>query len=120
MLAAAKALGVNQSTVQRRLSELEDRLGQQLIERHRGGYRLTELGVQLRPDAERIEAAVAALERHLASCQKRGHRHASLDMPDHRRASVDQDAPDRCLPSTAPRLEDRASDERPLSRSRQG
>jgi DNA-binding transcriptional LysR family regulator len=70
MLAAAKALGVNQSTVQRRLSELEDRLGQQLIERHRGGYRLTELGVQLRPDAERIEAAVAALERHLASCQK--------------------------------------------------
>jgi molybdate transport repressor ModE-like protein len=41
MLAAAKALGVNQSTVQRRLTELEDRLGQQLIERHRGGYRLT-------------------------------------------------------------------------------
>ena len=70
MLAAAKALGVNQSTVQRRLSELEDRLGQQLIERHRGGYRLTELGEQLRPDAERIEAAVAAFERHLASCQK--------------------------------------------------
>ena len=70
MLAAAKALGVNQSTVQRRLTELENRLGQQLIERHRGGYRLTELGEQLRPDAECIEAAVAAFERHLASCQK--------------------------------------------------
>jgi DNA-binding transcriptional LysR family regulator len=70
MLAAAKALGVNQSTVQRRLTELEDRLGQQLIERHRGGYRLTELGEQLRPDAECIEAAVAAFERRLASCQK--------------------------------------------------
>jgi molybdate transport repressor ModE-like protein len=120
MLAAAKALGVNQSTVQRRLTELEDRLGQQLIERHRGGYRLTELGEQLRPDAECIEAAVAAFERHLATCQKRADRYTSPDMPDHRCPSIDQDVPDRSLPSPAPRLEDRAGDERPLSLSRQG
>ena len=58
MLAAAKALGVNQSTVSRRLAELEKRLGHRLVERYLGGYRLTELGEQLRPDAERIEAAV--------------------------------------------------------------
>jgi DNA-binding transcriptional LysR family regulator len=70
MLAAAKALGVNQSTVSRRLAELEERLGHRLVERHLGGYRLTELGEQLWPDAECIEAAVAAFERHLASCQK--------------------------------------------------
>jgi len=70
MLAAAKALGVNQSTVSRRLAELEKRLGHRLVERYLGGYRLTELGEQLRPDAEGIEAAVAAFERHLASCQK--------------------------------------------------
>jgi DNA-binding transcriptional LysR family regulator len=70
MLAAAKALGVNQSTVQRRLSELERRLGHQLIERHLGGYRLTELGEQLRPHAEGVEGAAAAFERHLASCDR--------------------------------------------------
>jgi DNA-binding transcriptional LysR family regulator len=70
MLAAAKTLGVNQSTVSRRLAALEERVGRRLVERHLGGYRLTEHGEQLRPDAERIEAAVAAFERHLASCQK--------------------------------------------------
>jgi DNA-binding transcriptional LysR family regulator len=70
MLAAAKTLGVNQSTVSRRLAELEERLGRRLVERHVGGYRLTELGEQLRPDAERVETAVVAFERHLTSCQK--------------------------------------------------
>jgi DNA-binding transcriptional LysR family regulator len=70
MLAAAKALGVNQSTVQRRLAELEGRLRYQLIERHLGGYRLTALGEQLRPFAEEVEAAVTAFERHLSACDK--------------------------------------------------
>ena len=70
MQAAAKTLGVSQSTVSRRLAELEQRLGHRLVERDLGGYRLTEHGEQLRPDAERIEAAVASFERHLASCQK--------------------------------------------------
>src|SRR5258708_38788504 len=67
-VAAAKALGVNQSTVHRCLDELERRLGSRLIERHIGGYRITELGGELQPYAERVEDAVAALERHLASC----------------------------------------------------
>jgi len=69
-LAAAKTLGVNQSTVHRRLVELERRLGRRLIERHIGGYRLTELGEELQPYAERVEDAVAALERCLASCDQ--------------------------------------------------
>jgi hypothetical protein len=43
-LAAAKALGTSQSTVHRRLQELEKRLGRSLIKRHPTGYRLTELG----------------------------------------------------------------------------
>src|SRR5258708_14399755 len=67
-VAAAKALGVNQSTVHRRLDELERRLGSRLIERHVGGYRMTEIGGGLQAYAERVEDAVAALERHLASC----------------------------------------------------
>jgi DNA-binding transcriptional LysR family regulator len=65
--AAAKALGVNQSTVHRRLCELERQLGCRLIQRHATGYRLTMLGEELRPFAERIEMAVQDLERRAAS-----------------------------------------------------
>ena len=70
MQGAAKALGVNQSTVQRRISELEDRLGRRLVERYLSSYRLTELGAELRPRAESVEAAIAAFERHLAAYDK--------------------------------------------------
>ena len=67
MQAAAKALGVNQSTVQRRIAELEERLGRRLVERDLGGYRLTVLGEELRPAAEAVEAAAQAFERDLAA-----------------------------------------------------
>jgi DNA-binding transcriptional LysR family regulator len=67
MQAAAKALHVNQSTVQRRIAELERRVGRQLIKRQLGGYRLTKLGEKLRPAAEGVDAAMAAFERILAA-----------------------------------------------------
>jgi DNA-binding transcriptional LysR family regulator len=70
MQAAAKTLGVNLSTVQRRIAELEQRLGRRLVERHLGSYRLTELGQQLQPAAEKVDAAVAAFERQLAASDK--------------------------------------------------
>ena len=70
MHAAAQALGVNQSTVQRRIAELEGHIGRRLVERHLGGYRLTELGGELRAAAEDVEAAVTAFERRLAACDK--------------------------------------------------
>ena len=57
-LAAARSLGVNQSTVQRRLANLEAQLGQRLVERLPSGYHLTELGTALLPDAERVAASV--------------------------------------------------------------
>jgi DNA-binding transcriptional LysR family regulator len=66
-IAAAKALGVNQSTVHRRLSELERQLGRRLVERHPSGYRLTAVGEELWPLAERIETAVQDLERRAVS-----------------------------------------------------
>jgi DNA-binding transcriptional LysR family regulator len=65
--AAAVALKVNQSTVQRRLSSLEDAIGRKLVERHPTGYRLTHFGQQLLPSAEAVEASVAALERAVKS-----------------------------------------------------
>jgi DNA-binding transcriptional LysR family regulator len=67
MLAAAKAQGVNHSTVYRRLAELERRLGCKLVQRHLTGYRLTKVGLGLLPHAEHVEEAVAACERYLAS-----------------------------------------------------
>jgi DNA-binding transcriptional LysR family regulator len=54
--AAAKAAGVNQSTVQRRMVELERRIGQPLIHRHASGYQLTEFGQLLLPKAEELDA----------------------------------------------------------------
>lgn len=65
-IAAAKALRTSQSTVQRRLLELEKRIGRKLVARTTTGYRLTDLGQELRPYAERIEASVGDLERHLS------------------------------------------------------
>jgi DNA-binding transcriptional LysR family regulator len=64
-LAAAKALNVNQSTVHRRLDELETRLGRRLVMRQSTGYKLTELGKDVVAFAERVEEAAQALERHL-------------------------------------------------------
>ena len=46
-LAAAKSLGVNQSTVHRRLLELERRIGLSLVKRQPAGYRLSEMGEAL-------------------------------------------------------------------------
>ena len=46
-LAAAKTLGVNQSTVHRRLLELEKAIGLTMMKRQPSGYRLTELGEAL-------------------------------------------------------------------------
>jgi DNA-binding transcriptional LysR family regulator len=66
-LAAAQTLRVNQSTVHRRLEGLEKALGCSIFERHATGYRLTELGRELRAYADRIEEEVLALQRHVAA-----------------------------------------------------
>jgi DNA-binding transcriptional LysR family regulator len=64
-VAAGKALGLSQSTVQRRLVELETRIGCKLATRTQAGYRLTDFGNELLPYAERIEAMVKDFERHV-------------------------------------------------------
>jgi DNA-binding transcriptional LysR family regulator len=70
IVAAAKEQAVNHSTVYRRLANLEKSLGRRLVERRLTGYRLTELGQGLLPYAERVEEAVVACERYLASCDQ--------------------------------------------------
>ena len=64
-IAAGKALGASQSTVQRRLVELETRIDRKLVIRTPDGYRLTDVGQDLLPYAERIETMVRDLERHV-------------------------------------------------------
>jgi DNA-binding transcriptional LysR family regulator len=63
-LAAGRALNVNQSTVHRRITELERRIGRALVKRHPTGYRLTEFGQEMVAHAERVEQAVLAFEQH--------------------------------------------------------
>ena len=64
-LAAARALGVNQSTVHRRIAELERRVGLTLVKRHPTGYRLSELGETLIEAVLAVDTAVVAVERQV-------------------------------------------------------
>ena len=63
---AAARLGVNHSTVFRRLGQLEDALGTKLFERHRTGYTLTTAGEEMAALAERMDEDVAGFARKLA------------------------------------------------------
>ena len=69
-IAAGRALQVDQSTVQRRLAELERRIGQSLVKRHSSGYRLTEFGQALLAQAEQVGSAVRALEQQIESARR--------------------------------------------------
>jgi DNA-binding transcriptional LysR family regulator len=69
-LAAARALGTSQSTVHRRLVELEARIGRALVTRQPTGYRLTELGEHLLPFAEDVEEAITVFERQALASDK--------------------------------------------------
>lgn len=62
-LAASRVLGCNQTTVARRIAALEDALEEKLFDRVGGRYRLTELGVALTPQAERVEAEIESFKR---------------------------------------------------------
>ena len=66
-LSAAKSLRVNQSTVHRRIGELERQLGCELVRRHPTGYRLTELGEYVRAYATRLENAAIDFERAVSA-----------------------------------------------------
>jgi len=62
---AAKQLGVQHSTVSRRMRQLEEKLGARLIERKQTGYELTPSGARIKLAAERIESEVLAVDGEL-------------------------------------------------------
>ena len=59
---AARALGQHQSTVSRRVGELERNLGGQLFQRNARSFTLTSLAERLRPEAEAVASAVERFE----------------------------------------------------------
>jgi DNA-binding transcriptional LysR family regulator len=63
---AARALGVNHTTVWRRVSEVEDRLGVRLFDRLPTGYSVTAAGEQLADVARGMRDSVTDIERRLA------------------------------------------------------
>jgi DNA-binding transcriptional LysR family regulator len=58
---AAAALGIEQSTVSRRVAQLESELGSLLFERHQTGLCPTQLAERLREPAERMEGEVLSI-----------------------------------------------------------
>jgi DNA-binding transcriptional LysR family regulator len=62
---AAQALGVNHSTVFRRLGQIENQLGSRLFDRGRAGYTLTNCGEDMVRLAERVAEDITAFERRV-------------------------------------------------------
>jgi DNA-binding transcriptional LysR family regulator len=60
---ASSSLGASQSTVSRRIGELEKSIGTSLFRRHQTGYYLTDEGQEVLRHAELVEDSVMALER---------------------------------------------------------
>lgn len=63
---AAEVLGLNHSTVFRRLQQIEQAIGTALFERHRGGYQPTAAGEEMAALGARMELDVADFARKLA------------------------------------------------------
>ncbi|AMJ63220.1 LysR family transcriptional regulator [Bosea sp. PAMC 26642] len=64
--AAATSLGLNHSTVFRRLGQIEEAIGLKLFERHRSGYVATPAGEEMTLLAERFDSDISAFAIRLA------------------------------------------------------
>lgn len=64
--ATAKKLGVNVSTVSRRIAQVERTLGIALFDHRKSGYLLTAEGAELRALAERVELDIVSVTRRVS------------------------------------------------------
>jgi DNA-binding transcriptional LysR family regulator len=80
--AAARSLGVNQSTVSRRVKQFERDVGVQLFDRRTVGLRLTEAGREMVASAERIEQDFALLDRKVLGRDVRLDGQIRVSLPD--------------------------------------
>lgn len=65
---AAERLGLNHSTVFRRLGVIEETIGQKLFDRLRSGYEPTAIGADMAALAEQMRSGVSDFARRLAAC----------------------------------------------------
>jgi DNA-binding transcriptional LysR family regulator len=79
---AAQVLGVSNSTVTRRLDDLEHQLQTRLFDRTPDGYRLTAAGEDLLPAAEHVEETLLAAERRITGGDQHLEGSIRLTMPD--------------------------------------
>jgi len=79
---AARELGVNHSTVFRRINEFEKALGSRLFERLKDGYLLTHVGDELFQQSDQIEQAFAGLERSVMRQDHKPRGNIVLTAPD--------------------------------------
>src|SRR3546814_5770790 len=73
----AELLGINTSTIARRLSKMEEVLGATLFDRRRTGYVATVQGQELIALAERVELDVVGVARRVAGHWQRSEEHTS-------------------------------------------
>jgi DNA-binding transcriptional LysR family regulator len=71
LAAAARKLGIDETTVARRLARLEKGMGAALLERAPGGLALTAAGEGARAAAEEMEGAALAAERRVLGADRR-------------------------------------------------
>ena len=78
---AAQELGVSNSTVTRRLDDMEHKLRAHLFDRTPDGYRLSAAGEQILPTAEHVEELVMAAERRITGGDQELEGSIRLTMP---------------------------------------
>ncbi len=79
---SARRLGVEHTTVARRIQRLEEQLKTPLFDRRREGYRLTEVGQALMPHAEAMESAVLAAAEELGAGEAAARGRVRLGAPE--------------------------------------
>ncbi|MFN3199787.1 MAG: LysR family transcriptional regulator [Bradymonadia bacterium] len=82
LASAAEVLGVNPSTVHRRIATLEADLEAQLFERDPRGYALTGVGEALLPKAHEVEEAILAVRRTATGHDRTAQGPVSLTLPE--------------------------------------
>ena len=78
---AAQELGVSNSTITRRLDDMEHKLQAHLFDRTPDGYRMTDAGEQVLPTAEHVEELVMGVERKITGGDQDLHGSIRLTLP---------------------------------------
>lgn len=80
--AAGRALGIQQSTVTRRIEDLEIRLGAKLCHRRTDGVELTEAGRAIYNHALTMHRSAEAIEDLVVDAERKAEGHVNISLPD--------------------------------------